>query len=159
MNNYITKAVITRLKADTGAGGLYAGSTWALTPGGVHYYAAPSAARPYIVLNVNQQEDHALTADTGDFTLVVRMVADLNDGGDQLQSIWNRVFGDAMLQTGRIPKYGLNRHILTLGTNPLSAVCSELIYAGSGDVEAADADTIAWEMSFKGRWQASATSP
>lgn len=159
MNNYITRAVIDRLKADTGSGGLYQGSTPTLVSG-IYYYAAPAGvARPYIVLNISQDEDHALTSSGGACVVSVRIVGDMSDGGDQMQVVWNRVFGDAMLQTGRVPSYGLDRHTLTLPTNPLSATCTALIFTGSGDVETPDPDTIAWVMTFKLVWNAAAVSP
>lgn len=158
MNNYITTAIIDRLEADTGTGGLFAAGANLVS--GVYYIrAADNATRPYIVLNVSMGEDHALTSDGCEFNLLVRIVAAASDGGAALQAIWNRVFGDSMLQAGRVPSYGLHRHTLTMPSNPLSASCSNLLFAGTDEVLDGDETALEWTMRFRSRWDAAAANP
>lgn len=158
MNYYVTDATIDRLEADTGSGGLF-NSGSPLVSGVYYIRAADASTRPYIVLNVSMTEEHALTSDGCEFVLGVRIVGNASDGGAALQSIWNRVFGDGVLQSGRTPSYGLHRHTLTMPTNPLSASCTTLMYAGTDEVYDADDNTLEWTMRFRSRWDAAAVSP
>lgn len=159
MNYYISQAILTRIKADTGTGGLYESGSYHIITGAHYLRADDAAARPYIVFNVTQDSDPALTSASGECLVTFRIVSDASDGGLILQTIWNRLFGDAMLQTNRVPTYGLDRHALTLPTNPLSATSTQLIYLGSSDVLDSDDATMEWDMRFKLNWDAAAVSP
>jgi len=157
--DYITKAIITRLKADTGAGGLYESGSWHYVKGVYAYRAADDADRPFIKVNVSQRNSDTLTSDGCEFTVSLSIVSNNSEGGALLQTIWNRVFGDAMLQTGRVPTYGLHRHILSLGSTPLSASCTYLMHDETSEVFDEDTVTYSWDVRFSSRWDAQATSP
>lgn len=159
MNYYIAQAVLARIRSDTGSGGLYVSSSFSIITGAYYYRASNNATRPYVVYNITQDTDSTLTSDACEFTLTFRIVDNGSAGGDVIQTVWNRLYGDSMLQSGRTPSYGFNRHRLTLPTNPLSAACSDLSFDGSTDIIDTEAETIEWEMRFRGRWDAASVSP
>jgi len=158
MNSYLAKAIEDRIKADTGTNGLYQGGSWQ-TITGAWYYHKGSGAPPYVVFNIRQDEDHTLTSDGCNYTVTFSMFADVSNGGQILQWVWDRLFGDSMLQSNRVPSYGFNRHPLVIPTNPLSATSTTLVFVGSDEVQVEDEAVMGWTLTFRGYWSAPALSP
>lgn len=129
----IYQAIYDRMKADTGTGGLYNGGAWNLITGGAYtVFASPSAITgPYLVFGVSMERNNEST--TGDeflctatFNLYDRLNESASDAyiGTSLLPALDRLHGNAVLQSGRVPTYGFNRHRLVLPTNTYSAQAS-----------------------------------
>lgn len=128
----IYQAIYDRMKADTGTGGLYAGSQWNYISGGAYtVFAAPNPITgPYLVFSVAMQQQNTATGDeflcTATFNLYDRLNESSSDNylGTSLLPALDRLHGNAVLRTGRVPTYGFNRHELVLPTNTYSATAS-----------------------------------
>ena len=60
----IYQAIFDRVKADTGAGGLYASGAWNIISGAYSVFGTPAAITyPYLLVGVRLEQDHSLTAD------------------------------------------------------------------------------------------------
>ena len=135
--NTLYTAIQNRLKADTGSGGLYNGNAWNFITGAYAIYATPNGiAYPYLVYNLNMQAANTATGDEFtvfvDFTLFTNTNEqdDATNFGSSATAIMDRLHGDAVLQSGRIPTYGFNRHKLVLPTNGYSAKASDCTVLG-----------------------------
>lgn len=131
----IYQAIFDRMKADTGTGGLYNGGSWKLITGGAYtVFASPNAITgPYLVFSVSMVQQNTTTGDeflcTAQFNLFDRLNESSSSDyiGTSLLPALDRLHGNAVLQSGRVPTYGFNRHRLVLPTNGYSATASTCI--------------------------------
>lgn len=131
----IYQAIYDRMQADTGTGGLYNGASWKLITGGAWtVFAAPTPITgPYLVFSVAMVQNNTTTGDEFLCTATFNLFDRLNESsstsyiGTSLLPALDRLHGNAVLQTGRVPTYGFNRHRLVLPTNGYSATASTCI--------------------------------
>lgn len=135
--NTLYTAIQNRLKADTGAGGLYFNNQWSLISGAYAIYATPNGiAYPFLVYNLSLSNTSTATGDEYlvdvAFTLYTNTSEqdDSTNFGTSATAIMDRLHGDAVLQAGRIPTYGFHRHKLVLPTNGYSANASNCLCTG-----------------------------
>lgn len=106
--------VKTRLTADTAAAGLYPAGGTPLVTGIFNNYASPNQDMPYIMWDLISGVDDGTFAgdeDQIEFQLAVfaaKRPADLL----RVSRILNRIYGDGIKQTTRIPTYGLHRYTM-----------------------------------------------
>jgi hypothetical protein len=127
----INTAIYNRIKADTGAGGLYASSAWNIISGAYTIFGTPNAITyPYLLWNTRLDQDHSLTADEWNASVTFTVFDQVQDytssanWAGRVAAVLTRLHGDAVLQNGRIPTYGFHRHLLVLPTNGYTAKAS-----------------------------------
>lgn len=159
MIGYLFDAIQDRIQADTGTGGLYNGGGFSIITGAYAFKAAGATVRPYLVYNADLAAESAMTSDGVVVTVTFTIVDNAQTGMENIIKVWNRLYGDAMLQAGRIPSYGFNRHSLSLPSSPLTWIGNQLSFASSTRVEVDGEDTVGMELVFTGRADAVAVSP
>jgi len=124
----IYEAIMNRLKADTGTGGLYEGNQWNLITGVYAVYGSPNPVTgPYMVFTVRMDKDPTCTSDEFNCTATMNIYAHTQEAvsdnyiGTTMLAAMNRIHGDSMMQANRSPTYGFNRFRLALPTNIYSA--------------------------------------
>lgn len=156
-------AIITRLKADTGTGGLYAGSAWAsYIAGGIwSNWGLPSQfTTPYAVLEINMNADNTFDADMNEVLVSFAIFDNTRTGVNNIAKVLKRLYGDAVLQTGRVPSYGLHRHTLALATNGYGATGGQVINTSQSiGLKEGDEHTAVGISTFKLTAQAVASNP
>lgn len=134
-NNAICAAIVKRLQADTGGGGLFTtGGAPGLIKAVYRNMAPPNADMPYIVLALNDEKDD--NTFRGDVLLVnigVFIYIPTTSPPSLMDTIMDRVYGDATLQSDLSPTYGLHRHRLVLETGTWTA--DTIMYSGSATDE------------------------
>ena len=161
----INQAIYNRLKADTGAGGLYASSAWNIISGAYTIFGTPNAMTyPYLLWNTRLDQDHSLTADEWNasvtftvFDQVQDYVATSNWNG-RVAAVLTRLHGDAVLQAGRVPTYGFHRHLLVLPTNGYTAKASNC-FVRTYDSAMTDEHSVTGTMTMTFRVSALASNP
>ena len=156
--SYISKAVKTRLEADTGTGGLYSGTAGALNTtilAEVKYsYASPGAATfPYMVWTLDWADDlSSFTGAGARFMLAFNIKDQATRGYDRISAIVDRLVGDAMLSTGNrnVPTYGFDRHVLVLASNTLEMVTHQLRWIPVGGQGPVDENYLESVVTFEG---------
>ena len=112
-------------EADTGTGGLFNGGSYAaggvITGFGWGTGTPGTFAPPYVVMRLSHAIDDATNADTQNVTVQFRILDAAASGDVNIRKIQSRLYGDAVLQAGRIPTFGFHRHVLVLGTNDWNA--------------------------------------
>ncbi len=155
-------AIIARVQADTGTGGLYKpGTGLLLAGGGIWSWMGNPASTiyPYIVVTANDREAPAFNQEGSECELQFHIfdsterrtgtTGTASVGSANCEYIIDRLYGDAMAYTSRTPSYGLHRHQLTIGANnPLSWVSSSLLRTG-GHSEA-DRDVYHFVEEYRG---------
>lgn len=123
----INQAILDRLKADTGSGGLYNGGAWNLVSGAWAVCAPANATFPYIVWTLawtpapsRQSDEYDLVASISVFDDASLYVDDSNFS-NRVSPIMDRIHGDAIITAGSVPTYGFQRHPLVIGSNIYSA--------------------------------------
>lgn len=161
----IYQAIFDRVKADTGAGGLYEGNSWKLISGAYSVFGTPAAmVYPYLLIAVRLDQDHSLPADEFNATAtfnVYDQVQNYVSGTDfstRVTGVFNRLHGDAILQTGRVPTYGFHRHLLNLPTNGYTAKASHC-FVRTYDSNMVDEHTVQATMTATFRVSALAANP
>jgi hypothetical protein len=161
----ICEAITTRLKADTGAGGLYYGGAWNGITGAWPIWGTPGpSAFPRIVFGFDMQSAHSTTADEFEVTLRmtvmddITLLVDSNTFEGRISQIIDRIHGDSVLQNGRTPTYGFNRHRMVLPTNGYSAKASWCLVTGV-ECGMVDEKIVQATTSFKFRVTAIASNP
>jgi hypothetical protein len=152
--------VENRLKADTGAGGLYEDNLWQYGPF-YSIYATPSALdRPYCVFSISQEIDQSQSSDGAMVELTFTYYANktATDGTTQPSVAMDRIFGDAILQPGRVPTYGFHRALLTLPANGYDAEADACQWL-STRVEMIDEEVISYTSVYKFGISAQAATP
>lgn len=156
-------AILTRIKADTGTGGLYAGSAWAsMIAGGIYSnWGLPSEfTTPYGVLEINLQADHTFPSDQFDVFCTIAVFDNTRTGVNNIAKTFKRLYGDAVLQAGRVPSYGLHRHSLALATNGYGATGGQIVVTSQTiGLKEGDEHMAVGVMSFKFSVQATAANP
>lgn len=161
----INQAIYDRIKADTGAGGLYAGSAWNIISGAYTIFGTPNAmVYPYLLWNTRLDQDHSLTADEWNasvtftvFDQVQDYVSSSNWNG-RVAGVLTRLHGDAVLNAGRIPSYGFHRHLLVLPTNGYTAKASNC-FVRTYDSGMTDDHAVTGTMTMTFRVSALASNP
>jgi hypothetical protein len=161
----VYQAILDRLKADTGAGGLYFGNAWNLITGAYAVYGSPEPVTgPYLVYTVRMQEQHTTVGDEYQCVCTMRLYASTHDSTSSeyiattIIAAMDRIHGNAVLRNGRVPTYGFNRHLLVLPTNTYSAVGGGCICT-TYDVEQIDEHTAAGTVEIAFRIAAIAANP
>ena len=159
----IELAIITRLKADTGTGGMYAGSAWAsFIAGGIfsNWGLPDTFTTPYGVLEINMQADHTFPSDQFKVLCTIALFDNTRTGVNNIAKACKRIYGDAVLQAGRVPSYGLHRHTLALATNGYSATGGQVtVTSQSIGLKEGDEHTAVGILSFEFMVQAVAANP
>lgn len=110
----IYNAIATRLQADTGSGGLF-NATSALVFGLFNNYASGELFFPLLVVDVGIVNDDAFASDILEVTIIVHTFTAASFAAvDNYSSILDRIYGNAVQQSGRVPTYGLHRWSMTL---------------------------------------------
>lgn len=146
-NNAICTAIVTRLQADQGAGALFAtgGGPGLIT--GVYRNEAPSSAStPYVVFTCDDSAvEDTFRSDVLKVTVRVQVWIPTSSPPGLMDTILDRIYGDATLQSSGIPSYGLHRHNLVLATGTWTG--GTLVYTGSDD--ASDRDYYSALVTFE----------
>lgn len=131
---YLTRAIIARVKADTGTGGLYSasgGTAWntSLIPGGIWAVRGnpDDATMPFGVLTITGEKSLSMSSDGMKFRFTFDIVGAESTDPSVLSSVVDRLHGNAVLANPPVPTYGFMRHKLILATNDYTAICSECI--------------------------------
>jgi len=128
----IANAMITRLKVDST---LWLTSAW-LAPllGGSWSNRGPSASFvfPYLVITVGIEGDNAFQGLGGAYNATVAVYDEETGGLGRLETLVDRIIGDAVLASGNraTPTFGFHNHTLDLATNTLGSKSSKLTLAG-----------------------------
>jgi len=141
----IDAAILSRIKADTGAGGLYESSAWSTTilAGGAwaNTGVPPTSSAvlyPHLVYTMQCEAEHGFIDEGFLATITLDVRDQLQNGMGRVSAVLDRLFGNAVLQSGRIPTYGFHRHVLALATNTYGAVggdCLAVLVGTSMDDE------------------------
>jgi hypothetical protein len=161
----VYEAILNRLKADTGTGGLYVGNAWNLITGAYAVYGSPNPVTgPYLVYTVRMDQAHTTVGDEYQCTATFRLYAHTQEStssnyiGTTIIAAMDRIHGNAVLRNGRVPTYGFNRHNLVLPTNTYSAVGGGCI-CNTYDVEQIDEHTAVGTVEVAFRIAAIAANP
>ena len=161
----INQAIYNRLKADTGAGGLYASSAWNIISGAYTIFGTPNAMTyPYLLWNTRLDQDHSLTADEWNASVTFTVFDQVQDyvstsnWNGRVAAVLTRLHGDAVLQAGRVPTYGFHRHLLVLPTNGYTAKASNC-FVRTYDSAMTDEHSVTGTMTMTFRVSALASNP
>lgn len=156
----VAAAVLDRLESDTGSGGLYEGGTLQILTGIYTVTGTPSQlAMPYAVMELAGQQSDAMDADTQEVTITLRVYDLASAALVNIDKVLTRVYGDAVAQSGRVPSYGLHRHVLgALPTNTWGAVGGQMLHV-SQRIYTADENVLVAETVYRLHVNATATSP
>lgn len=161
----VYQAIYDRLKADTGSAGLYYQNQWRMITGAYAVYGSPNPVTgPYLVYTVRMEQDHTTVGDEYQCICTMRLFAhtqqtdSTNYVGETILKALDRIHGNGVLQNGRVPTYGFNRHRLVLPTNTYSAVGGGCICT-TYDVEQIDEHTAAATVDIAFRIAAIAANP
>lgn len=162
-----TRAILTRLQADTGSGGLYESSAWnpTIIPGGFRAIigSITTAQFPYGVYQATASADHDLQGDEWEVTTTFTIYDNIDRGTDRLEQVIDRLVGDALLSSGArtVPTYGFNRHTLALpstGSTNVQGFTGGTMIETSQEYAAVDENILAATVSFQGRVSRTATN-
>jgi hypothetical protein len=161
----IHRAILSRIKADTGVGGLYASSAWNIISGAYSIFGTPAAiVYPYLMFTTRMEQDHSLTSDdfrvTATFTCFDQVLdyTSTTAFSGRVSAVMDRLHGDAVLQAGRVPTYGFHRHLLVLPTNGYTAQATNC-FVTTQDVTMTDEHSLAATMIMTFRVSALASNP
>lgn len=160
----IYQAIFDRVKADTGAGGLYASGAWNIISGTYSIIGTPAAITfPYLLVSVRMDQDHSMTADEFNCTATFQVFDQQQDAtagrfAGRISAVLDRLHGNAILQAGRIPTYGFHRHLLVLPTNGYTAKASNCLVR-TYDATMLDEHMMQGTMTATFRVTALATNP
>jgi len=128
----ISRAILTRLQADTGTGGLYHGSVWNTITSANYNLGAPATSfnPPYLVWAIRMECAHLDGAMGAKARVTFRVVDNSTSANANIEAVFDRLIGDAVLSSGTwgVPTYGFHNHKLVLPTNTLGALASEMNY-------------------------------
>jgi hypothetical protein len=117
----LTNAVVTRLKADSGSGGIWnttGGQSCHPDAGGGGIWVEdgdPAAlAFPMIVLAFQDTEQPAMNSEGALAVVQVNIFERKERGLSKASVLIERVYGDAMTHGDRVPVFGLHRHVLSI---------------------------------------------
>jgi hypothetical protein len=160
----VNQAILDRLKADTGTGGLYQSGAWNLISGAWAAAAPAAATFPYLVWTLNwsaapsrQADEYELIAS---FTIYddASVYVDDSNFANRVSPVMDRIHGDAVLQSGCVPTYGFNRYALTLATNGYTAKASTCLVT-EGQMGMLDEKILSVTTNMKFRVTALAANP
>lgn len=161
----VCRAIEDRIKADTGTGGLYLSGAWNTTilQGGAWAMnarptVAPASLFPYLVFGVQAQGTHGFIDDLFECTATFNVYDESVQGLSRISSVLDRLFGNAVLVSGRTPGWGFHRHTLVLSTNDYSATGGDMT-CKSLSVEPLDEHRNQGTISFDFTFSALAANP
>lgn len=161
----INQAIYDRIKADTGTNGLYKSGAWNIISGAYSVFGTPNPiVFPYVLWSIRMEQDHSLPADefvvTTTFTVYdqVQDYVNSSEYSARVSAVLDRLHGNAVLQTGRVPTYGFHRHLLVLPTNGYTAQASQC-FVRTYDSTMLDEHTVTGTMSMTFRVSALASNP
>ena len=149
----VAAAILTRLKTDSTLWDSIGGAWQTLIAGGIWFSQGDPTTRtlPYGVFTITENHDPTFTTQEAAYSLEFNIYdnppGQQSDGLDSVVSIESRIHGDAMLQAGRVPSYGLDRHKLTIPTNYLSAAGGQIM-AESCSIGPDDENHVVLTMTF-----------
>lgn len=155
----ISRAILSRIQADTGTGGLYSGPGYKYITGANYNLGAPeSFTNPYLIWEVDIIDDHAQGAMGCDFNVTFTANENSRSATDNLEIVIDRLTGDSVLVTGSngVPTYGFHNHLLVLPTNTLTATATQMTRVSAHI--APDGVYLVGNVVFKGRASASAVN-
>lgn len=153
----IARAVLTRLKADST---LYTAGNWtsALSGGASYVMGNPQGlAYPLLVYGVECNQDNNFTGIECAAELTFNVFCLAETGTDKLETIIDRLIGDAMLSSGsrNAPTYGFHNHTLSLpsigSTNVQGANSAEWNFQSSSIGPSESTTVIQATVTFSGR--------
>ncbi len=103
-----------RLRADTGTNGLFPAGAAPLVSGIFNNWSSPTQTMPYIVWTLVSGVDDG-TFDTNEDDIQFQLSVFASKRPPQLataQRIINRIYGNGVKQSSRLPTFGLHRHTL-----------------------------------------------
>jgi hypothetical protein len=161
----IERAILDRIKADTGTGGLYVSGAWNttfLSGGAWANTGRPNVARaslyPYLVYSMNATGAHGFIDDAWEVSITFTVYDEPINGVSRITSVLDRLFGNAIITSGRTPTYGFHRHVLVLSTNDYSAVGGD-VTCKTMSVEALDENVVQGTITFDTTFSALAANP
>ena len=145
-NDEILIAIRNRLLADTTLTAMLSATGVVAEVANVASYPT---VYPYISVNiVSNQHADAFDVDVVDVEVDVHLHFLTAAGTDPPTNALQRVYGNALSQAGRVPTYGLHRHILgSVGTSPY-AFSAGLVWR-SNQIEDHDEDHYHYIESYK----------
>lgn len=164
----IFDALVARIKADTGSGGLYEGNAFTIITGEWWGIEGPSLTDlntllPYGVINITMEPNDAFDADGCNFVVDFTVFDRQASGMANISKAFSRLYGNAMASSGRIPSYGFQRQNLVLSTdpiiNPLALVGEDMVWAGARTDGPTSTTVISASTQFRGSASAIAVSP
>lgn len=127
-NNAICQAIVARIQADQGSGAMFAtgGGPGLITA--IYRNEAPSTATmPYIVFAVTTEQDsNTFTGDVFRVSIDFGIYVPVSSPPSLVDTIVDRLYGDATTRNDRTPTYGLHRHNLVLSTGTWSGGMLEM---------------------------------
>lgn len=168
--NVILDGIVERIKADTGTGGLYVGSTYTIVTGGWWSIEGPSILPlgqrlPYGVINLSDiVPSNAFAGDGCEFVVEFTIFAAQSGGLSVISPALARLYGNAISQSGRLPTYGFHRlNQLPLSTdptlNPMGLVGGPMQWIGSRTESPTDTTVIQTTTAFRGWASVPASNP
>lgn len=156
MNNArVATALVARLNGDATLVSALTGGLW------FGMQRATTFNPPYAVFNLQDAEDDTFTDDGSlveiEFRIVSTAIGTAASSLSVPSAIIDRIKGDAMLQAGRTPSYGLHRHLLVLdsgGENYVGGFVQRV-----GGETAHDIDNYVFIERYRVYQSAPATSP
>lgn len=127
------KAIIDRLRADTGSGGLCKTGNPIVAPENITAFKGLVTAIkfPYIVVEARGENQDAMQSDDMRVSFTITVYDSAENGDSRIWPALRRIHGDKVLQSSGRPSYGLHGHLLVLSTdstlNPLGLVGSDVI--------------------------------
>lgn len=132
-NNAICAAIVTRLQADQGSGALFAtGGAPGLIRAVYRNMAPPNAEMPYVVFDCKDEAtENTFNSDVLLVRIAFAIFIPTTSPPSLMDTILDRIYGDASLQPTGVPSFGLHRHPLTLATGTWTG--GTVMYTGSED--------------------------
>jgi len=153
----ITTAIINRVLADTGTGGLRVvgpPAGWApLIAGGVWgmWKNPKDMTKPYAAFAVNAINPRpTFKSDSFLYTVTFTVYDFAGSGYDRIAPILDRLYGNGIATSGGgVPTYGFHRFVPVLGTNaPYNATCGVMLCQEIRGLEPTDPEFVAASISF-----------
>lgn len=128
----ISRAILSRIQADTGTGGLFSASGGTayniITAANFNLGAPQSFTAPWMVWDINLIHDNTMPGMQANFDITFYANDDSANANANLELVIDRLIGDSMLSTGTraVPTYGFHNHRLALPSNTMNATASEM---------------------------------
>lgn len=152
--NIVTDAIMARILADTGTGGLRIASPAGWSPiiaGGIWGLQKDpnTTTKPYGVFNLSMVNPRPTFKSDG-FVCTARffLVDDPKNQYGNIAAVMDRLYGNAVDQPGGVPSYGLVRHTLTFPPNAYGLTASAIFAQELIGPEVPDPENLTASMTF-----------